>query len=812
MKLVKLEIENFRQYINASIDFSDGITGLVGQNGAGKSTILEAISWALYGSPALRGTNDTVKSRAAQGGAKVSSKLIFELGGSQYSVVREIKPSGQTSAAFETNGKLLSTGMNEVTASVARLLGMDYQAFFTSFFTGQKQLEFMSSLEGRQRANMISKMLGYERISKARDKANEDKKGLIREIEGLERGMPDPDEFKKRKLEAQTTLQNSKIVLEIADKSRESARAEVDKLTPIKELFEQKSKRFTETSRRLELDNTELIRIKKRLKDIYNELSIVETKEKELAGLVIELSSYKTAGEEYKKQLELQKYEIERSKYQAKYNSVQERVNDNKRKLEISKKKLELFNEIVARYDKTKSEYEATTKKLSDLKDRFISDKRDVETGIKHLNAELEKIMLKKEQIENAGENGVCPTCERPLSNELPIVLNNFDTQINDIKSRINDLENKKNDFEARKAEIANLQAKEKELAVSVDEYKKKLTLSESLKNEIKQLEEETAGRIVEAEKIKMEFEKIPTGFDQERFNWLTKLKDECAVLREKISAVKAQVQRKQSLEEEKSKLESEIEIIEERINESNQIITELNFSQDKYDEIIIKYENSRKTLSDAEISYAQAQGAFNTAKAVLKEVEQSEINYKNKVELLKARKKDRQYTELLTFAFDKLRIELNDRIQPELEARTGELLSILTDGRYSVVEVDSNYNTVIRDDGELKPVISGGEDDIVNLALRLAISQMIADRAGQSFSLLVLDEVFGSLDMTRRDNLVNLLQSLKNRFEQIILITHIESIYDAVDNCLWVEFDEKTKTSRLIEKNESLEVSPLVV
>ena len=113
----------------------------------------------------------------------------------------------------------------------------------------------------------------------------------------------------------------------------------------------------------------------------------------------------------------------------------------------------------------------------------------------------------------------------------------------------------------------------------------------------------------------------------------------------------------------------------------------------------------------------------------------------------------------------------------------------------------------MIRDDGELKPVISGGEDDIVNLALRLAISQMIADRAGQSFSLLVLDEVFGSLDDTRRDNVVSLLQNLKNRFEQIILITHVESIHDALDNCLWVEFDEHTKTSRLVDRTIPIEV-----
>ena len=132
-----------------------------------------------------------------------------------------------------------------------------------------------------------------------------------------------------------------------------------------------------------------------------------------------------------------------------------------------------------------------------------------------------------------------------------------------------------------------------------------------------------------------------------------------------------------------------------------------------------------------------------------------------------------------------------------------------MTDGRYNTLKIDDGYKAIIVDDGEEKPVISGGEDDIVNLALRLAVSQMIADRAGQSFSLLVLDEVFGSLDDTRRDNVVALLQNLKNRFEQIILITHVESIHDAVDNCVWVEFDEKTKTSRLTDRSIDLDSIP---
>jgi exonuclease SbcC len=86
--------------------------------------------------------------------------------------------------------------------------------------------------------------------------------------------------------------------------------------------------------------------------------------------------------------------------------------------------------------------------------------------------------------------------------------------------------------------------------------------------------------------------------------------------------------------------------------------------------------------------------------------------------------------------------------------------------------------------------VISGGEEDVSNLALRLAISQMIADRVGQPLSLLVLDEIFGSLDEEHRAAVLDLLRSLADRFPQVILITHIENIREGFDRVIRVDFD----------------------
>jgi len=105
-------------------------------------------------------------------------------------------------------------------------------------------------------------------------------------------------------------------------------------------------------------------------------------------------------------------------------------------------------------------------------------------------------------------------------------------------------------------------------------------------------------------------------------------------------------------------------------------------------------------------------------------------------------------------------------------------------------VDLNDDYLVTIIDDGVSKPVISGGEEDVANLALRLAISQMIAERAGQPLTLLVLDEIFGSLDESRRQHVVALLRRLADRFPQVVLITHIEQVREGLDRVIRVDYD----------------------
>jgi DNA repair protein SbcC/Rad50 len=170
----------------------------------------------------------------------------------------------------------------------------------------------------------------------------------------------------------------------------------------------------------------------------------------------------------------------------------------------------------------------------------------------------------------------------------------------------------------------------------------------------------------------------------------------------------------------------------------------------------------------------------------------------------------DRRVHDELDRAYSDLRTDLNFQLRPELSEIASGLLSELTDARYTELELDDEYNVRVLEEGITKPVISGGEEDLANLVLRLAISQMIADRAGLNFSLLVLDEVFGSLDDARRQQVVELLRRLNDRFEQVIVITHVDAVRDGLDRVLMVEYVEESGASRVRTPNEEAAVALL--
>jgi exonuclease SbcC len=251
-----------------------------------------------------------------------------------------------------------------------------------------------------------------------------------------------------------------------------------------------------------------------------------------------------------------------------------------------------------------------------------------------------------------------------------------------------------------------------------------------------------------------------------------------------------AMLDREPQLKLEQTRIGQEVMRVQSTLGTLRTRRAQISFPEKDFNDLKAEFDRVRVELQESKVAAARAQEQVSGATAALAAAQEAAEELKKKVAELEVLQTDRRMHEELDRAFSDLRTDLNFQLRPELSELASAFLSELTDARYTEMELDDQYNIVILEDGIPKPVLSGGEEDLANLVLRLAISQMIAERAGQNFSLLILDEVFGSLDEARRFNVVELLRGLQDRFEQVILITHIEPVREGMDRVISVGYD----------------------
>ena len=188
MQINRLRLCNFRQHENTDLELGAGLTGIIGPNGAGKTTILEAIAWAMYGMPAARGSRETIRRRGAPPRSRVEVELEFSLGPHQYRILRTLN-----GAELYQDGDPapIANSIGAVTERVTRLLGMTREEFFNTYFTGQKELAVMAAMSAPERAQFLSRVLGYERIRAAQDRLKERRSALRARHDALRAGLGD---------------------------------------------------------------------------------------------------------------------------------------------------------------------------------------------------------------------------------------------------------------------------------------------------------------------------------------------------------------------------------------------------------------------------------------------------------------------------------------------------------------------------------------------------------------------------------------------------------------------------------------------
>jgi exonuclease SbcC len=331
-----------------------------------------------------------------------------------------------------------------------------------------------------------------------------------------------------------------------------------------------------------------------------------------------------------------------------------------------------------------------------------------------------------------------------------------------------------------------------------VDRTYRRLTKVQAAVHELAQLVADLATKEQREAALMRELEAISAGYDAARHVHVRQEMARLQALSERATRLAARAEREPLLTEERGQALTARAALDQRLGELRRqrdlaLSTEADFAA-----LRDEHEAAVAQLRAGELATVTAESEVSAADAALTLARTAERELAKRRQTLSELNGRRRLHEELDRAFTDLRTDLNFQLRPELSELASAFLAELTDGRYAELELDDQYNLIVLEDGIAKPVISGGEEDMANLVLRLAISQMIAERAGQPFSLLILDEIFGSLDEMRRASVLELLRRLHDRFEQVILITHIESVREGMDQVISVRYDEEHGASRV--------------
>ena len=165
MHLNRLVLRNFKKFRRADLEFSDGLTGIVGSNGAGKSTIVEAIAWALYGNRASAIKRDFIRNCHARESDAVTVTLTISLGKQELVIYRAMKGRANTPEAYlELDGQRIALGSREVDSKLEAILKISYQDFMKTFYARQKDLDNLLKEGAMGKREYLLKLLGLEDI------------------------------------------------------------------------------------------------------------------------------------------------------------------------------------------------------------------------------------------------------------------------------------------------------------------------------------------------------------------------------------------------------------------------------------------------------------------------------------------------------------------------------------------------------------------------------------------------------------------------------------------------------------------------
>ncbi len=842
---VRLEIRNFLAYRSPEPIYFDGIhlACITGPNGAGKSSLLDAITWVLWGKARARRDEDLVH----LGQTDMHVQLDFEQEGTIYRVIRrrtrKSGGSGTLDLFVVDNGDLHTRSESSARATQQKindLLRLDYETFVHSAFLQQGKADAFTTKAPAQRKQILSDILGldrweaYEETAKDRLKTISEKlatvEGAIRQIDDE---LAEEPRLRAELAEAQAAHDEARGALDEADTRLREVQHAPDYLRNA-----QRSKAALEQQiREREQAVTALdIRIQQRRERIAEYEMLLNARDEIEQGYTV-LQTAREASETLSDKLALLR-EVERERNSLERALAAERAELENRISRCDSTIRELQRTMEAAQHDQLAALRAEVRELETCegeRDALDAEARAMETERAELKGGNDTLKLEMNEIKNKIDRltrfneAICPFCGQALDeahralvladwqlegtsrgNQYRANVARYDEmgeRVVAIKRRVGDLSGEVKRLSSLKAQVAALKAG----VDAADDARGRLAAEQAEIEALRTaLDNEAYGEPIRVQLQALNEQQAALEYDEaahtearqqlaeyreydERHKKLEQADAALPDLRAALDEAQAQrVATLEALEQHQAALEAtqaEIGQLELLVQEFNKREGEVRLLQAQW----------RRALEAMTI----AQQKLNALESQRKRREQLEIKQDE------AKQQKAIYEELrVAFSKNGIPAMIIETAIPELETESNQLLTRMTDGRMNLAittqrekvtgGVAETLDIQISDELGTRSyeLYSGGEAFRINFAIRVALSQLLARRAGAHLRTLFLDEGFGTQDDDGRNKLVEAITAVQKDFDLILIITHIDELRDAFP--VHIVLDKSSEGSRV--------------
>lgn len=743
MRLTSLALRNYRVFRELDIEFPAGLVGVYGANGAGKSSMLESVMWALYGR--ARTGKGEIRTSGETGECVV--ELGFEHEENYYLVRRTLSGKNATVKARVTiGGVVVADGVTDVAKYLQSVLGLDELAFRSSVFAEQKQLAAFSDQSPDQRRKLVLQLLGITPIEKARDNARSDYRQRQKEHATLQSIL------------GTLTLSEERVAAAEAEAAR-AARMLAESEEAFASLDAQRSHIEIEFGR-FELAAKESERIKllggsvrKRRDDLVASLEAISHELDEVRDAGVAIETITPASDDV-------------------LDALKARLDS----LTVWKRASEQLDALPSAGPVPEPD-ESTVQRARDELDAASNDHAAATALLTAARLRYEKAQAVVKGHEDLTANDSCPLCGQKFESGFEEVRRHGLREVEEAKREVATLKTSATTAKDRfDRAVGSLQRAERELDAD---------------RRAAQAAMQVAQRRVDAEAAVAESRQRIEG--EASVEDIAVLNNEIAELhqrRARLAQLRERVSRRAELEKRRGDV---VRALEHADAERSALLAELKAlefdpkafesRQEQLVNIRKKVIEARASLDSIRVAHARAsQQAIDAAEALaeaaLKQAALQELEI------------DARYLGRTADLLSGFRQAIVAMVGPQLSAHASALFNELTANEYDGLQIDGEtyaINVIEGGIGYPSERFSGSEVDLANLALRVAISEQIRFQAGGQVGLLVLDEALASLDTDRKDRMLGALTRLGGRFRQILVVTHSPEVKERLPQAIEV-------------------------